>query len=41
MAFWFAFGAVRLIVHGVIPNFDERAGQDTVNRYFPPTEAVK
>ncbi|MBT4058966.1 MAG: hypothetical protein HOE69_01490 [Euryarchaeota archaeon] len=36
MAFWFTFGGFRLIVHGVLPNFDTKAGQDTVNHYKPP-----
>lgn len=38
MAFWFAFGAFRLILHGILPNFDQHAGQNTVNRYLPPPE---
>ena len=36
MAFWFTLGAFRLIIHGLIPNFDTEAGQDTVNHYHPP-----
>lgn len=38
MSFWFALGALRLIVHGLIPNVDVDAGQHTVNRYFPPKD---
>ena len=41
MAFWFAFGSLRLIVHGVIPNFDTNAGQDTVDHYLPPSKVVE
>ncbi len=36
MAFWFSLGGIRLIIHGLIPNFDVDAGQDTVNHYNPP-----
>ena len=35
MAFWFILGGFRLIIHGVIPNFDTEAGQDTVDHYHP------
>lgn len=38
MAFWFALGSVRLIVHGILPNFDEDAGQKTVDHYQPPKQ---
>ena len=38
MSFWFTLGALRLIIHGLIPNFDINAGQNTVNRYFPPKD---
>lgn len=38
MAFWFALGAVRLLIHGVLPNFDRDAGQQTVNRYLPKND---
>jgi hypothetical protein len=38
MAFWFALGAVRLLIHGVLPNVDQDAGQKTVNRYFPQND---
>ena len=38
MAFWFAFGAVRLLIHGVLPNVDKDAGQKTVNHYFPQND---
>lgn len=31
-AFWFALGAVRLIIHGILPNVDTKAGQNTANR---------
>jgi len=33
MAFWFGFGSLRLIVHGLIPNFDTEAGHSTVLKY--------
>tara|TARA_X000001036_G_scaffold93195_1_gene85710 strand:- start:11946 stop:12161 length:216 start_codon:yes stop_codon:yes gene_type:complete len=36
MAFWFILGGFRLIIHGLIPNLDTEAGQDTVNHYNPP-----
>lgn len=36
IAFWFALGSIRLIIHGFLPNFDEHAGQDTVDHYQPP-----
>ena len=39
MAFWFALGAVRLIIHGLLPNVDVQAGQKTVNYYAPPKDA--
>ena len=39
MAFWFALGAVRLIIHGLLPNVDVQAGQKTVNHYAPPKDA--
>ena len=39
MAFWFALGAVRIIIHGLLPNVDVEAGQKTVDRYFPPKNA--
>jgi hypothetical protein len=35
MAFWFALGAVRLVIHGVLPNIDVSAGQSTVDHYHP------
>ena len=41
MAFWFILGGFRLIIHGIIPNFDIHAGQDTVDRYAPPNERSK
>lgn len=37
MSFWFALGAVRLIIHGLLPNVDEHAGERTVEKYSPPT----
>ena len=36
MALWFALGSVRLIIHGILPNIDEHAGQRTVDHYLPP-----
>ena len=36
MAFWFILGGFRLIIHGLIPNLDTGAGQDTVDHYNPP-----
>jgi hypothetical protein len=36
MAFWFILGGFRLIVHGILPNIDTKAGQDIVNHYQPP-----
>ena len=39
MACWFALGAERLIIHGLLPNVDVEAGQKTVDRYFPPKNA--
>ena len=33
MAFWFGFGSLRLIIHGMIPNFDTEAGHSTVQKY--------
>lgn len=33
MAFWFGFGAFRLIIHGILPNFDINAGHSTTLRY--------
>jgi hypothetical protein len=39
MAFWFALGSVRLILHGFLPNVDVDAGQKTVDRYFPRKNA--
>jgi hypothetical protein len=39
MAFWFILGGFRLIIHGIIPNFDIDAGQDTVDRYTPTSES--
>ncbi|MBL6744166.1 MAG: hypothetical protein ISP83_07290 [Candidatus Poseidonia sp.] len=39
MAFWFALGSVRLIIHGIIPDVDQHAGQRTVDRYSPPKKA--
>ena len=41
MAFWFTLGGFRLIIHGIIPNFDIRAGQDTVDRYAPPNDGLE
>ena len=38
MSFWFALGALRLIVHGLIPDVDVNAGQNTANRYFAPKD---
>lgn len=38
MAFWFAMGAVRLLIHGVLPNIDQDAGQKTVNHYIPQND---
>ena len=38
MSLWFTLGALRLIIHGLIPNIDANAGQNTVNRYFPPKD---
>jgi len=38
MAFWFALGAVRLLIHGVLPNFDRDAGQKTVDHYLPQSD---
>mgnify|MGYP006169379257 CR=1 FL=1 len=35
MAFWFILGGFRLIIHGVLPNFDTNAGQKTVDHYHP------
>jgi hypothetical protein len=28
-------GAVRLLIHGILPNVDQDAGQKTVNHYLP------
>lgn len=39
MAFWFALGSVRLIIHGMIPGIDQHAGQRTVDRYLPPKKS--
>ena len=36
MAFWFTLGGFRLIIHGLIPNFDTEAGKNTVYHYQPP-----
>jgi hypothetical protein len=36
MAFWFFLGSLRLIIHGLIPNLDTQAGQNTVNHYKSP-----
>tara|TARA_B110000459_G_scaffold203411_1_gene259772 strand:+ start:171 stop:353 length:183 start_codon:yes stop_codon:yes gene_type:complete len=33
MAFWFGFGSLRLIIHGLLPNFDAEAGHSTVQKY--------
>lgn len=33
MAFWFGFGAFRLLLHGIVPNFDSQAGHSTVLKY--------
>lgn len=33
MAFWFGFGAFRLLLHGLVPNFDSQAGHSTVLKY--------
>lgn len=38
MAFWFALGSLRLIIHGILPNIDEHAGQRTVDRYSSPQQ---
>lgn len=38
MAFWFALGAVRLLIHGVLPNFDRDAGQKTADHYLPQSD---
>ena len=35
MAFWFFLGSIRLVAHGLLPNFDTEAGQNTVNHYLP------
>jgi|TARA_B110000914_G_C15072156_1_gene268910 hypothetical protein len=37
MAFWFGFGSLRLVIHGIIPNFDTEAGHSTVQKYEGPT----
>lgn len=37
MAFWFGFGSLRLVIHGMIPNFDTEAGHSTVQKYEGPT----
>ena len=37
MAFWFGFGSLRLIIHGMIPNFDTEAGHSTAQKYEGPT----
>ena len=33
MALWFGFGAFRLLLHGIVPNFDSQAGHSTVLKY--------
>jgi|TARA_B110001452_G_C15224154_1_gene424324 hypothetical protein len=33
MAFWFGLGSLRLIIHGLLPNFDIEAGHSTVKKY--------
>ncbi|RJU82259.1 MAG: hypothetical protein DWC09_02620 [Candidatus Poseidoniales archaeon] len=38
MAFWFSFGAFRLLVHGLVPNFDTQAGHSTVLKYTGTSE---
>lgn len=38
MSFWFALGAIRLLFHGLIPDVDIKAGQNTVDRYFSPKD---
>jgi len=38
MAFWFGFGSLRLVIHGIIPNFDTEAGHSTVQKYEGPTK---
>jgi hypothetical protein len=37
MAFWFGFGSLRLIIHGLLPNFDTEAGHSTVQKYEGPS----
>ncbi|MCS5533912.1 MAG: DUF6356 family protein [Candidatus Poseidoniaceae archaeon] len=32
LAFIFSFGAVRCIIHGLIPNFDKECGQSTAKK---------
>jgi hypothetical protein len=36
MAFWFGFGSLRLVIHGILPNFDTKAGHSTVQKYEDP-----
>lgn len=33
MAFWFGLGSIRLLIHGIVPDFDTEAGHSTVLRY--------
>jgi len=37
MAFSFGFGSLRLIIHGLLPNFDTEAGHSTVQKYEGPS----
>jgi|TARA_B110000438_G_C15796086_1_gene642908 hypothetical protein len=32
MAFFFVFGALRCIIHGLLPNFDTECAQETAGR---------
>lgn len=36
MAFWFTLGGFRLLIHGLLPNFDTKAGHSTVQKYIGP-----
>lgn len=36
MAFWFTLGGIRLLIHGLLPNFDTEAGHSTVQKYKGP-----
>jgi hypothetical protein len=33
MSFWFVLGGLRLLVHGIFPNFDSKCGYSTVQKY--------